>query len=253
MAGSSALPMAGDVSSALISDPNVTAAYNASVTHSPLALLAMGLNTTNTTTPTPSLDVSASYSFNLEMLTSGNLMIGLLDPTSSGPGFTSLHFTVSREGGLVEDQTFASLASALSYFDDHVLDLGAMASGVVGTLDLSIGLSMISPDNNTRFGATLLIADIGPTANPPGDYNDNNIVDAADYVLWREKNNTATTLANDTTSGNVNDGDHAVWRGHFGQLGISGSGGSMGMTAVPEPTSSALVLAALLFAVARKR
>jgi hypothetical protein len=32
-----------------------------------------------------------------------------------------------------------------------------------------------------------------------GDYNSNGRVDAADYVLWRNNNNTVTTLPNDST------------------------------------------------------
>jgi hypothetical protein len=247
------LPSNSSVTSALSGNPNVTAAYNASATKTPLALLAMGFDTTISAAATQTLTTTADYSFDLGMLTSGNLMIGLLDPGGSGPGFTSLHYTVTREGSLVEDQTFASLASALSYFDDHVLNLGAMASGVVGTLDLSISLSMDSPDNNTSFGTTLLIADIGPTANPPGDYNDDNIVDAADYITWRKHNNTATTLPNDTTSGSVNDGDLTVWRSHFGQTAVSGSGGGFESAAAPEPATGALLLLASLVAAASRR
>jgi predicted outer membrane repeat protein len=56
-----------------------------------------------------------------------------------------------------------------------------------------------------------------PSAGPelPGDYNGNDTVDAADYVVWRKFLNTATTLPNDATPG-VDDSDYGAWRMNFG-------------------------------------
>jgi hypothetical protein len=79
-----------------------------------------------------------------------------------------------------------------------------------------------------------------------GDYNDNGVVDAGDYVLWREYNNTATTLPNDSTPG-TDASDYTIWRAHFGQSPGSGSGlPAVIPTPVPEPAT----LAPLLFAAA---
>jgi hypothetical protein len=57
----------------------------------------------------------------------------------------------------------------------------------------------------------------------PGDYNDDDVVDAADYVVWRRFLNTATELPNDATPG-VNDSDYSVWRANFGNSLPIGSG-----------------------------
>jgi hypothetical protein len=67
-----------------------------------------------------------------------------------------------------------------------------------------------------------------------GDYNNNGVVDAADYVLWRD----GGTLANDPTPG-VQPADYDFWKARFGAT--SGSGASAGAS-VPEP--SGLLLAA---------
>ncbi len=78
---------------------------------------------------------------------------------------------------------------------------------------------------------------------PPGvngDYNNNGIVDAADYVLWRSKLNQNVTLPNDTTPGNVGSADYTVWRSNFGAM--VGSGTLLVGAAVPEPASLASVL-----------
>jgi hypothetical protein len=67
----------------------------------------------------------------------------------------------------------------------------------------------------------------------PGDYNNNGIVDASDYVLWRDHSGTAFQLQNEVTSttpGQVTVEDYNAWRTRFGNNSGSGSG-----AAVPEP------------------
>jgi hypothetical protein len=68
-----------------------------------------------------------------------------------------------------------------------------------------------------------------------GDYNDNGTVDAADYVVWRENLNTASTLPNDPNGGTVDMDQFNTWRANFGKsVGI----GSGHLTAVPEPAAA---------------
>jgi dienelactone hydrolase len=68
------------------------------------------------------------------------------------------------------------------------------------------------------------------TAPLPGDYNNDGIVDAADYVHWRK---------NDATSDGYN-----TWRANFGRTAL---GGSVSGATVPEPTAILLlVLGAVL-------
>jgi hypothetical protein len=85
----------------------------------------------------------------------------------------------------------------------------------------------------------------------PGDYNENGVVDAADYVLWRKNNNTAVTLPNDATPG-TSPADYDVWRAHFGQAAGSGTGASA-TTAIPEPATFVLLLLGVLALLARRR
>jgi hypothetical protein len=54
-----------------------------------------------------------------------------------------------------------------------------------------------------------------PEPCPPGDYNDNEVVDAADYVVWRKNLNQPVDLPNDPTPGSVDDEDYNVWRMNF--------------------------------------
>ena len=64
----------------------------------------------------------------------------------------------------------------------------------------------------------------------PGDYNNNGIVDAADYVAWRKAPGTIYTPD-----------DFNTWRAHFGQTAGSGAGASAN-AAVPEPDTLVLMM-----------
>ena len=86
-----------------------------------------------------------------------------------------------------------------------------------------------------------------------GDYNNNGVVDAADYVVWRKTNGqTGAGLAADGDgSGTVDDADYNFWRAHFGST--SGSGSALGGGAMPEPATIALLLLAIASGVAVRR
>jgi hypothetical protein len=85
-----------------------------------------------------------------------------------------------------------------------------------------------------------------PEPGIDGDYNDNDIVDAADYTVWRDKLGSSAILPNDPTPGTVDSSDYTVWKNNFGMMAGSGSGSALGSGgAVPEPTSLMLVMAGL--------
>ena len=110
----------------------------------------------------------------------------------------------------------------------------------------------------------------GGDQGPPvkaGDYGSDSLVNASDYVTWR-KSLGGTTLANETvTPGSVDAADYTEWRAHFGKdysqittiidnvrFASAGSGaGGLAATGVPEPSSAALILAAVLALASRRR
>jgi hypothetical protein len=66
-------------------------------------------------------------------------------------------------------------------------------------------------------------------APPPGDYNGNSVVDAADYIVWRKTDGTPA--------------GYNAWRTHFGQPSDSGADASVN-SAVPEPTTLMMLVVA---------
>jgi PEP-CTERM motif len=102
----------------------------------------------------------------------------------------------------------------LFILNNHAMSLAGLAAGVwqtdfLGTSDLAF---------RAEFSSL-----------PIGDYNQNGVVDAADYVVWRKTDGTST--------------GYSTWRTHFGQTFGSGSGVSAN-AAVPEPATLMLMVLA---------
>ncbi len=91
--------------------------------------------------------------------------------------------------------------------------------------------------------------------NVPGDYNHNGVVDAADYVVWRDSLGSNVNLAADGNNNQIVDaGDYAFWKSHFGQsLGSGSAGASLAHAAVPEPAALILAVVGVLGMLRRRR
>lgn len=78
----------------------------------------------------------------------------------------------------------------------------------------------------------------------PGDYNNNGVVDAADYALWRDNEGSGTPLLNDNGLGTpIGTAHYNLWREHFGEEIGAGSGAGASAVGAPVPEPSALMLA----------
>jgi hypothetical protein len=76
-----------------------------------------------------------------------------------------------------------------------------------------------------------------------GDYNRNGVVDAADYVVWRDTfgQSGANLAADGNRNGQVDPGDYEVWRVHFGQIVDTGNATGAN-AAVLEPTTMGMLI-----------
>ena len=79
----------------------------------------------------------------------------------------------------------------------------------------------------------------------PGDFNKNNVVDAADYTVWRDHlgaPDESSLNGNGDGANGVDAGDYTLWKNNFGDtLGAGAFGGG----AVPEPGTGVLGLIVL--------
>ncbi len=93
---------------------------------------------------------------------------------------------------------------------------------------------------------------INAAAFLPGDYDHDDHVDAADYILWRKTFGSTTDLAADG-SGNqlIDDADYGIWRKNFGHSILTN--GQLRAAAIPEPASWLLLGCGLLIGAIRWR
>jgi hypothetical protein len=122
------------------------------------------------------------------------------------------------------------VASVMAHEIGHNLGLGHTADNTAnlmspGGTTQQLTAAQITAAQSSNFARLFSPAPV------TGDYNGNGIVDAADYVVWR---NTAT-------------GTYAEWRSHFGLSSGSGAGigdnsGPLSSGAVPEPATLASML-----------
>jgi hypothetical protein len=104
--------------------------------------------------------------------------------------------------------------------------------------------SFWSKEGNAALAPRLVI-DALTTAVPTlaGDYNDDGIVDARDYIVWRKALAGGGLLSNETASpGVIDELDYDAWLANFGST-AEGSGGGHAPQ-VPEPSTLALVFLA---------
>ena len=117
---------------------------------------------------------------------------------------------------------------------------GSLAGALSGVTQLRVVLE----SNNSQPAETNGFDNFRVTPSVlPGDYNNDDKVDAADYVMWRKKEGApAGTLPNDIDGGTIGSPQYATWRANFGRTATgSGTGGTV--ASVPE--SSTLVLLAI--------
>jgi fibronectin-binding autotransporter adhesin len=151
----------------------------------------------------------------------------------------------------------------------NLTDAGAMTDGTytlfdyAGTLGGSVanitfgttpgGFDFQLVDNVANTSIDLVVTAAQPQ-DVAGDYNDNGVVDAADYVLWRKRLGTDTQLDNEVpgvTEGSVTPDDYDAWRNRFGNTAGGGAGALAGQ--VPEPATIALLAFALPLVARRRR
>jgi hypothetical protein len=101
-------------------------------------------------------------------------------------------------------------------------------------------------------GMLLSLSVVEASEGLAGDYNDDGVVDAADFTVWRDSLG-GTDLLNETESlGVVDEADYNAWKANFGATNSGAGAGS----SVPEPATGLLMLgsvAAMTLGFRRKR
>lgn len=135
---------------------------------------------------------------------------------------------------------------------------GAIDLGVTwnasGPLDVLMNYQTI--DGTNHAGLVAFTPSAAAVITLSGDFNHDHVVDAADYVAWR--NTLVASVANGTEadgSGNglVDTADYGVWASHYGNIMSAASAAMSIGGAAPEPSACMLAVTAWLIAVGRPR
>jgi hypothetical protein len=166
-------------------------------------------------------------------------------------------------GGIIQGSTYAphTLSIEIVRLANGLIEVASFVDGVEvlrdDIKDTDTGFNVLGPPafsydyvafrNSADFDYVIDNFQVEVIAVNPGlagDFNDDGKVDAADYVVWRKNETANAALPND--NGLATQAERFdLWRASFGQMSMPGGGAG---SAVPEPASAALFLAALLFA-----
>jgi hypothetical protein len=108
-----------------------------------------------------------------------------------------------------------------------------------------------APAGGASFGGFLFDTDFDPNLTLPssGDYNEDALVNAADYVAWRKtEGDTGFFLPADGHADNeINGLDYDVWAAHYGEIpGIGAAQAPLHAAAVPEGRNIRLLVVGLI-------
>ncbi|QDT68980.1 hypothetical protein MalM25_19060 [Planctomycetes bacterium MalM25] len=179
-------------------------------------------------------------------------------------------YVISSDSGSLEDLTWSSLddtgADGGNWFEANVSDSQLAELLTVGgaTMDANQGVTVdigtpydtageqdlvfqfaLVGEEFLRTGKVVYGSQVS-AVGLAGDYNEDGVVDAADYTVWRDAG-ANDVLPNDTTPGTVGPGDYTVWKSNYGATASSLA------TAVPEPASAVLSLGLLTIVALRRR
>ncbi len=182
---------------------------------------------------------------------------------------TLLDATLTPLGGIFNQGVEGGVQSSFNANARNDLALSIFASNgttLLGTANLTgaggveslsgIGLAAagtyyarISGANNSVQLYQLQLAAAALVTVPAGDYNQDGVVDSADYSVWRNSlGSVGSNLAADGNgNGRVDAADYSVWKSNFGASAGSGNSGIAAGGSVPEPAGLMLfAIAALL-------
>jgi hypothetical protein len=115
---------------------------------------------------------------------------------------------------------------------------GSISSMSFGAVPGGFQYSLI--DNASTTSIDLIVSPL-----LAGDFNNNGLVDAADYALWRKAvGQPAGTLPNDDTGAAIGEPQYALWKLNFGNA----TSGAAALAAVPEPAGFSCALLFLVMA-----
>jgi hypothetical protein len=156
------------------------------------------------------------------------------------PGNVSL---VAREGDVIDldpgagvlNRTIQSMSFANGYSRHPVNPSFESASAALNDAGQIAWQAIFTAASGGGSAIFLTSLPAPPGDDLDGDYNDDGLVDTADFVVWQKFNGTSTDLPNDPNPVPIDNDQYTTWQTHFGESN-AGAGGADRSTTVPEPS-----------------
>lgn len=191
----------------------------------------------------------------------GNITIDSYSILSTGAALLTGGFNDVATPNLTATFSTASAISELATDPISPLVIATNTTYNLGTIfntampEEGISLEFTTSSQNILYNGVVRFEEAA--AGVLGDYNDNGVVDAADYTLWRNNLGgvpTALLRRDPSNAANIiNAADYTFWKSRFGAT--TGSGiGSLAAGNVPEPSTALMLLGmAVLVPVAQRK
>jgi trimeric autotransporter adhesin len=183
------------------------------------------------------------------ILTGNNTYTGLTRIENGILSITNPYLANTADVRIFTGGIFDLNFSGTDVIDELFFDGAPQAQGTWG----AIGNGLATFQSPFFTGTGLLQVGTFNISTLLGDYNQNGVVDSADYIVWRQAQAAgATTLTNRSAgiTGAVGLADYDFWRSRFGLTAVTGS--SLSDTAnVPEPAAGLLAIIAVVGLVGR--
>jgi cyclophilin family peptidyl-prolyl cis-trans isomerase len=207
--------------------------------------VSLNRDLTNHGTLAPGLNLGVIGVQNYLQFADGKLEINLAAATPTGGSYTDTQYdrVVASENAFLAGRLSVSFLNGFNPVAGNKFDV-VTATNIIGAFSdfdlpqLSAGLVWNLNRSATAYSLSVVAA----------DFNRNGVVDAADYVVWRNTKGTNVTPysgADGDGDGDVDDGDYLIWINNFGNVRGTASGtgvGSLSPGEVPEPAGVFLAL-----------
>jgi len=125
--------------------------------------------------------------------------------------------------------------------DNIIMELPNATTTIASWNEANVAVFYTSTDYTGFNGMDVAFSDSSPgTGGLLGDYNEDNVINAADYTVWRNALG-GGTIPNDPTGGVATQEDYDYWKVNFGATLELGAGASSAVS-VPEPGALTLLL-----------
>jgi len=154
---------------------------------------------------------------------------------------------IEAGGSSTSELVEASLLGSHTLMPGMTLALGNLYNESLNAEDVDLEIRRASGPSFRTFDQLVTYVGIAPVG-VAGDYNENGVVDAADYTVWRDLFGANVALPNEvpgTSPGVVDQADYTAWKARFGNSG-SGGGAGLQSAAVPEPSFAVFMIAAMV-------